>query len=395
MAMRAVARSPWRAVLRRIRHTSTLKPRVICLGLALLLISMLYTTASPCRGHSRLAFSIQASATSAVRVPRLMSALYDECNIYAIHFDSNMPYLERFALSKILLKRYPHNVHIVPSRPVTYAGVSMLLATLDALSLLLAERKSTPWHFFINLSASDYPLLAPRTIRKLLSEPSMRGLSLFQRQEATKSNAWFFNRRFATVHLDPALWGARGELSRAPSAVHIHARPDGLPLRKAEGWVLLWHEFAAHTVDSPDARTLLAVFANSRAPDEHYFATLHMLSETRFKVGWDAMRYIAWRNGSQLLARPAFLDDKQAGALRAPLFASGAMFARKFSGDGSEGMLDYIDAAMAGVGPKAYASQEIQASAEEHVIRVRRRLRCVAAFPNASGIDYNLCINGA
>eukprot|EP00171_Calliarthron_tuberculosum_P017641 IDg17641t1 len=93
------------------------------------LLAILYYSRSPCRRHVRLAFSIQASSSTASRIPRLMQAVWDKCNIYAIHFDSKIPFIERTKLSNSLLMRYPQNVLIVRSRPVSYAGITMLLAT--------------------------------------------------------------------------------------------------------------------------------------------------------------------------------------------------------------------------------------------------------------------------
>ncbi len=71
------------------------------------------------------------------QLPRVLDAVWDACNVYTIHLDSEIPSARRIALTASLFSKYPHNLRILPSRPVACAGVSMLLATLDALSLLL------------------------------------------------------------------------------------------------------------------------------------------------------------------------------------------------------------------------------------------------------------------
>lgn len=87
----------------------------------------------------------------------------------------------------------------------------MLLVTLDCLAALIAHREDVPWSFFINLSAADYPLVAPTTLRLVLSLNSVSSVSFFQAQLATKNTGWFFTRRFSSVYLDPALWNTEGE----------------------------------------------------------------------------------------------------------------------------------------------------------------------------------------
>lgn len=398
MALRFFKWSLQRFSKRHLRiNRVSLRPLLALLAVLLLLsFSLRHVLTSSCDHDVRLAFSIQVSSSTSVLVPRLMNTLWGECNLYAIHFDAKMPNAERTSLAVYLLAHYPSNVLIIPSRVVAYAGVTMLLATLDAISALLAKRQRVPWSFFINLSAADYPLVSPWTMRKLLSHPSLSGLSLLQRQEATKSSAWFFTRRFGTIHLDPALWGSTpaSEIRVMSCAPHPFAHSPAIPLRKSEGWVILWYEFAAHAIDSADARTLLALCANARACDEHYFATLHALSAPRFSVGWDALRHIAWRNGTKLLARPAYLDGPLAHILRDDMFNSGALFARKFGSPDKrdDNVFEHIDAGLIGVGLQAATSRQLRESAQAHTDRVGRRLVCVARFPNATGMDYENCI---
>ncbi len=272
----------------------------------------------------------------------------------------------------------------------------MLLATLDCLSILVSRRTDVPWLFYINLSAADYPLVAPRLMRKAFSYPALRKLNFFQSQLATKTTEWFFTRRFATIHLDPSLWNKSGDLNNL-NVPHTFAHPKGLPVRKAEGWTILWYEFAQHALNSSDSRTLLALLANVRAADEHFFPTLQaMAPKGKFPVVWDALRHIAWSNGTHMLSRPAQLDGPLAPLLHDGLFNSGALFARKF---GSGGQLqDQIDCALSGLYGSAGCSDEDLKSVVAHTLRVERRIACIIKWKGSmqkDGIGFENCLRGS
>lgn len=389
-----------------------------------------------CGSHVRLAFSIQASASSADRVARLLGALWDPCNFYAVHFDANMAPASRTAISTYLTERYTENLVVVPSRAVTYAGVTMLLATLDCITALLelsrrnrhgekdVDTVDGGWDFFINLSANDYPLLSPIEVRRVLSNSRLVGLNFFQPQTATNDGAWFFSRRFSTVHFDPSLWtstttestnntntNANNKLHKSPPDVITHpfAREDVIPLRKAEGWVILSRAFARYSVSSADSRTLLALFANTRASDEHYFPTLQAMSMSKgvalYPAVWDAMRHIAWSNGTHMLGRPAWLDGALGSVLRGALFESGALFARKFHGvtGGGSALLDEIDCVLSDLpdscakiqGSNSNSNMGWRADAS-HLERVKRRIGCIIESRGQGGARWMIedCLNG-
>lgn len=338
-----------------------------------------------CGNDPRLAYSIQASLETAKQVPRLLDAIWHECNLYAVHFDAKMSPNDRDRIASFLRSQYPHNLIVVPSRRITYAGVSMLLATLDSLSLLISRHRDVPWSFYINLSAADYPLVAPNLVRKAFSYPDLRNVNFFQSQVATKSAEWFFTRRFSSVHLDPSLWNISSQLTSL-SVSHAFAHAKALPIRKAEGWIIISHEFAQYALNSSESRTLLALFANVRAADEHFFPTLQaMAPKGKFPFVCDALRHIAWSNGTHMLPRPAQLDGSLAPVLREALFNSGALFARKF---GSGGQLqDQIDCAMSGLYGSAGCSEEDLKSVLAHTLRVERRIACIIESKNTKPPD--------
>jgi len=98
-----------------------------------------------------------------LRMKRTLQAVYHPHNYYVLHLDLAAPAEERGELARYV-KEEPmfaevKNVFVV-AKPnlVTYKGPTMIAATLHGAAILL--RKATDWDWFINLSASDYPLVS-------------------------------------------------------------------------------------------------------------------------------------------------------------------------------------------------------------------------------------------
>jgi len=107
------------------------------------------------------AYLISASKGDVGRLTRVLRALYHPGNYYLIHMDYGAPESEHEEVAKFVSSEpvfgQVGNVWIV-GKPnlVTYRGPTMLATTLHAISMLLRVAK---WDWFINLSASDYPLV--------------------------------------------------------------------------------------------------------------------------------------------------------------------------------------------------------------------------------------------
>jgi hypothetical protein len=116
----------------------------------------------PPRYPVSFAYLISASSGDAGRAARLLAALYHPANTYLLHLDREAPAEEHRRLAELVSGRGVYaaagNVWIV-GRPnlVTYRGPTMLTTTLHAVALLL--RLHRRWDWFVNLSASDYPLV--------------------------------------------------------------------------------------------------------------------------------------------------------------------------------------------------------------------------------------------
>lgn len=110
----------------------------------------------------RIAYLISGSKGDLDKLWRTLRALYHPWNVYVVHLDLESPLEERLEL-ELRIEKDPlyekvGNVHMITkANMVTYRGPTMVANTLHAGSVLL--KKSKDWDWFINLSASDYPLV--------------------------------------------------------------------------------------------------------------------------------------------------------------------------------------------------------------------------------------------
>lgn len=305
------------------------------------------------RKEAKIAFFIQVSSATVLHLPRLLKALHHPENVYAIHLDTKIA-PQHVSLIKSLLSGNENynNVIIVPSERISYAGVTMLLNTLNAIEILLEA--SLDWDFFINLSGADYPLVSPYALRKLLGAPPvlMGRLNMLQVQKASRNLPWFFKKRFGAIYLDPGLYpfsssNASEVLSIEMANPLVTAKTNITSMVKTEGWVILHRSFSKYAVHSAQGRRLLVSYATVRASDEMFFGSLLESSQFKATTAWNAMRFISWSINGVSLARPAFLDEHDSD-VREALVSSGALFARKF-GKAESDLLDFIDANVSGI----------------------------------------------
>lgn len=110
----------------------------------------------------KLAYLISGTKGDGFRMQRTLQALYHPHNYYLLHLDLEAPEKERMDLA-VYVKHEPvfqeaGNVFVVgKANLVTYKGSTMIATTLHGAAILL--RKAKDWDWFINLSASDYPLI--------------------------------------------------------------------------------------------------------------------------------------------------------------------------------------------------------------------------------------------
>lgn len=119
--------------------------------------------ADPGAGVPRLAYLVSGSKGDLDRLWRTLHALYHPRNLYVVHLDRESPVGERLELAARVANstvfRRVGNVEVIRrANMVTYRGPTMVANTLHACAVLL--RRSRDWDWFINLSASDYPLVS-------------------------------------------------------------------------------------------------------------------------------------------------------------------------------------------------------------------------------------------
>lgn len=110
----------------------------------------------------RFAYLISGSKGDLEKLWRTLQSVYHPLNYYVLHLDLEAPARERSELAS-RLRKHPllsevGNVYMHErANMVTYRGPTMVANTLHACAILLKRYKD--WDWFINLSASDYPLI--------------------------------------------------------------------------------------------------------------------------------------------------------------------------------------------------------------------------------------------
>lgn len=286
------------------------------------------------------AYLISASTGDASRAARLLAALYHPGNSYLLHLDREAPAEEHRRLAELVSGRGVYaragNVWIV-GRPnlVTYRGPTMLTTTLHAVAVLLRLRRR--WDWFINLSASDYPLVTQDDLMEAFAGLP-RDLNFIQH---TSHLGWKIKKRARPVILDTALYeDGRAELIRPVNiSTNLRRLPTAFKLFTGSAWTMLSQAFAEYVTmgwDDNLPRTLLLYHANIVSSPEFYFQTVACNSR-RFRnatVNHD-LHFIRWDTPPK--QHPLYLTARDYRRM----LLSGAAFARKFR-DGDP-VLDRID----------------------------------------------------
>jgi hypothetical protein len=110
----------------------------------------------------RFAYLISGSKGDLDKLWRTLKALYHPLNHYVLHLDLESPVAERLELAsrvqnETIFNKVGNVFMIKKANMVTYRGPTMVANTLHACAILL--KRSKDWDWFINLSASDYPLV--------------------------------------------------------------------------------------------------------------------------------------------------------------------------------------------------------------------------------------------
>ncbi|KAL2570618.1 hypothetical protein GLYMA_18G254900v4 [Glycine max] len=291
----------------------------------------------------RLAYLISGSSADASAILRTLSALYHPRNRYVLHLDRDSSPEDRRLLThqvdRHLTFQKFRNVRVVTkANLVTYRGPTMVANTLHAAAIALTE--SDDWDWFINLSASDYPLVTQDDLLHAFSHLP-RDLNFI---DHTSDIGWKDHQRARPIIIDPGLY-----MTKKQDVFWItqrRSRPTAFKLFTGSAWMVLSRSFIDYCIWGWDnlPRTVLMYYTNFISSPEGYFHTV-VCNAQEFKnttVNSD-LHFIAWDNPPRQHPHYLSLDDMKR------MVDSNAPFARKFHGD--DPVLDKIDAELLSRGP--------------------------------------------
>ncbi|XP_073018395.1 beta-glucuronosyltransferase GlcAT14A [Primulina eburnea] len=292
------------------------------------------------------AYLISASEGDTMKLKRLMLALYHPGNHYLIHLDSSAPEEEHQEIARFVSSNRVFgevgNVWVVEkANLVTYRGPTMLATTLHAMAMLLRTAK---WDWFINLSASDYPLVTQDDLIHAFSNLP-KDLNFIQHSSHL---GWKMNKRGKPIIMDPGLHSVNK--SEIWWVIKQRSLPTAFKLYTGSAWTILSRSLAEYCIIGWDnlPRTLLLYYTNFVSSPEGYFQTLSCNSHN-FKnttINHD-LHYITWDTPPKQHPRSLGLKDYR------KMVQSNRPFARKFKKN--EPVLDMIDRELLKRGKKQFA----------------------------------------
>ncbi|KAG6741693.1 hypothetical protein POTOM_054970 [Populus tomentosa] len=344
----------------------------------------------------RFAYLISGSAGDGSMLKRTLQALYHPNNQYVVHLDRESSDEERLDLSNFVkdhpvFLRFGNVRMITKANLVTYRGPTMVANTLHAAAILL--RESGDWDWFINLSASDYPLVTqddllhtfsyvPRDLN-FIDHTSDIGWKEFQRAKPViidpglymtkKADVfWITQRRSVPTAFKlftgtgwSNIWSHYAQASRDLSiskqrlkqgySGKLREREPSLSFLKSKSsdffdigsaWMVLSRPFIDYTIWGWDnlPRTVLMYYANFISSPEGYFHTVICNAQEFLNTTVNSdLHFISWDNPPKQHPHHLNLADMQR------MIDSNAPFARKFPQD--DPVLDKIDSELLSRGP--------------------------------------------
>ncbi|KAJ7976441.1 beta-glucuronosyltransferase GlcAT14A-like [Quillaja saponaria] len=280
------------------------------------------------------AYLISASKGDSPKLKRLLQVLYHPGNYYLIHMDSGAPDAEHKDLAEYVAGDPVFgqfgNVWVV-QKPnlVTYRGPTMLSTTLHAIAILL---RTCQWDWFINLSASDYPLVTQDDMIQAFSGLPRRTNFI----QHTSRLGWKLNKRGKPIVIDPGLYSLNK--SEIWWVIKQRSLPTSFKLYTGSAWTILSRSFAEYCIVGWEnlPRTLLLYYTNFVSSPEGYFQTVICNSEDyKNTTANHDLHYITWDTPPKQHPRSLGLRDYRKMVL------SSRPFARKFKK--SDRVLDKID----------------------------------------------------
>ncbi|KAL3333358.1 hypothetical protein AABB24_033440 [Solanum stoloniferum] len=283
----------------------------------------------------RFAYLVSGSKNDLEKLWRTLQALYHPRNYYVVHLDLESSVQERLELASRVEKEpifaQVGNVHMITkANMVTYRGPTMVANTLHACAILL--KKYQDWDWFINLSASDYPLVTQDDLLYTFSNLKRE----FNFIEYSSRLGWKEGQRAMPLIIDPGLY--KTTKSDIFWVSPKRALPTAFKLFTGSAWMILSRAFVEYCIWGWDnlPRTLLMYYTNFVSSPEGYFQTVVCNApEFATTVINHDLHFISWDHPPKQHPHNLNINDTSR------MIASGAAFARKFRRD--DPLLDKID----------------------------------------------------
>uniref|UniRef100_UPI00358FF475 xylosyltransferase 1-like isoform X2 n=1 Tax=Myxine glutinosa TaxID=7769 RepID=UPI00358FF475 len=214
----------------------------------------------------RIAFMLVVHGRAARQLSRLLKAIYHRDHFYYIHVDERSSYLHREV--QRMASGYG-NVRVAPWLMSTiWGGASLLTMYLRCMSDLLAM-KDWSWDFFINLSATDYPI---RTNEQLVAF-----LSQYRDKNFLKSHGRDNNRFVKKQGLDRVFLECDTHMWRLGD----RTIPEGIVVDGGSDWFALNRRFVDYVVTTENelVSQLKRFYSYTLLPAESFFHTVLENSE--------------------------------------------------------------------------------------------------------------------
>ncbi|KAK8973559.1 hypothetical protein V6N11_030749 [Hibiscus sabdariffa] len=288
----------------------------------------------------RFAYLVSGSKGDMEKLWRTLHALYHPRNEYVVHLDLEAPLEERTALASridnhTIFSKVGNVYMITKANMVTYRGPTMVANTLHACAILLKRNKD--WDWFINLSASDYPLVTQDDLLYAFTNLS-RDLNFI---EHTSNLGWKEGQRAMPLIVDPGLYmSTKSDIYLATPKREL---PTAFKLFTGSAWMVLSRSFVEFCVWGWNnlPRTLLMYYTNFVSSPEGYFQTVICnIPEFAKTVVNNDLHYISWDTPPKQHPRILNITDTD------KIIRTNAAFARKFIQD--DPVLDKIDTDLLG-----------------------------------------------
>ncbi|CAH9126576.1 unnamed protein product [Cuscuta epithymum] len=296
------------------------------------------STAAPLRipfhPPPRIAYFISGTNNDGPRIFRLIQAAYHPVNYYLIHLDQAASGKQREQLALLVdsvqVFSAADNVKVVGKvDAVNGDGSSPLACVLHGAAVLLRWRND--WDWFVNLDASDYPLIPQDDFLHAMSLVP-RSYNFMGRIINTSS---LDSQMIMDIIVDPRLYLlTKGKMFTGNKKREL---PDAFKLFMGSPNVILSRKFIEYVIQGWEnlPRTLLLYFSNTRSPHKGYFQTLACNSEEFSSTVINSnMRSTGVENTYQI-------DHTNSIVLDLNAIQGVAAFAENVSGDSK--LLDVID----------------------------------------------------